>query len=62
LIKEELVSGLNRMPEDSSISFGAQIKEEILSKGAFPIKEITGIDIEEITKNVIKYKVLEFIK
>ena len=62
MIKEELVSGLNRLTEDSSISFGAQIKEEVLLKGALPIKEISEVEIENLTKNIIKCKVLEFIK
>jgi len=47
---------------DSSISFGAEIKKEILLKGTYPIKEISGIEIENLTKNMIKGKMLEFIK
>jgi len=47
---------------DSSISFGAKIKKEILLTGANPIKEISGVEIENLTKNMIKGKVLEFIK
>ncbi len=62
MIKEELVSGFNRLTKDSSISFGAKIKKEILLKGTYPIKEISGVEIENLTKNMIKGKMLEFIK
>jgi len=47
---------------DSSISFGATIKKEILLIGANPIKEISSVEIENLTKNMIKGKVLEYIK
>lgn len=56
------MSGLNRKTLDSSISFGAQIKEKILLRGSFSIKEITGLDLEKLSKNATKDKVLNFIK
>jgi len=47
---------------DSSLSFGTQIKEEIFISGSNPIKETTGLDIEELSKNTIKERVIIFIK
>jgi len=47
---------------DSSLSFGDKIKKEIFLKDTYPIKEISGVEIENLTKNMIKSKMLEFIK